>query len=641
MLRIARILMLLMKFSVSGLLLLALACAILFLILAPDMPDTNNLFSSTRSNEIIILARDGSALAQTGTSARLVAIEKMPAHLPQAVLATEDRRFYKHFGMDVIGFARALIANIRAGRVVQGGSTITQQLAKNLWLTPERSIVRKLKELILAVWLEARLKKRQILTLYLNRVYLGAGSYGVEAASRRYFGKSARSINLSEAALLAGLLKAPSRYAPTNNLRRAKQRAADVLDNMVAAGYLSRRQAEAAKRTPIRLAKPVTQTSAEGYFIDWVVTQIPFFVGRIDGDIIVETTLDPKMQTSAEVALNQALARHGKKRSVGQGALIAFAPDGAIRAMIGGRSYKTSQYNRAVQARRQPGSAFKPIVFLAGLEGGLRPESKFRDAPVEIDGWRPRNFDGKFTGLVTVEHALAKSINTVAVKVAKEAGPKKIIATARRLGITADLSPDLSLALGASEVSLFEMTAAYLPFANGGFGVFPYGIKRIRTTDGRSLFVRTGDTLGQVIDSRHVGWMNRMLIAAVRHGSGHRARLKDREVAGKTGTSQGYRDGWFIGYSANFVAGVWLGNDDNKPTKSVTGGQLPASIWQDFATRSSSRQTARRLPKEMTVAPYTARKSRSFLETVKSFFHKHVSSPKLDSERPPWREKNE
>jgi len=632
--RVAKVFRFLLKLCVGGLLLMGLAWALLFLILAPDLPDTSNLFHRSGNPEVIILARDGSALSRSGGNAKIVTVEELPPHLPQAVLATEDRRFYRHFGMDVIGFARALVANARAGRVVQGGSTITQQLAKNLWLTPERSIIRKLKELMLAIWLEARLEKREILTLYLNRVYLGAGSFGVEAASQRYFGKSARRVTLGEAALLAGLLKAPSRYAPTNDLPRAHRRAAEVIDNMVEAGYLKEKQAAATKRAPARLSKSAGSSGrGNGYFVDWIETQIPLFVGRVDAGIIVETTLDPAAQGFAESALVRTLKRHGKSRAVSQGAVIAFAPDGAVQAMVGGRSYKASQFNRASQARRQPGSAFKAIVYLAGLEEGLRPNSIFKDAPINIDGWRPKNFDGKYAGKVTIERALAKSINTVAVKVAKRVGPKKIISTARRLGITAPLSADLSLALGTSEISLFEMTAAYIPLANGGTGVFPYGIDRIRTTDGQVLYQRSGNSLGRLIEPKHVGQMNRMLSTAVTDGTGRRARLKGREVAGKTGTSQDYRDGWFIGYSADMVAGVWVGNDNNKPTKRVTGGQLPATVWRDFVSRANIGQTARALPRgeaaPETSSPSTASMS-NLLNEISNFFSR--SGPTKGSE---------
>jgi penicillin-binding protein 1A len=621
-----RILRRLLKTCAALFLLLGLAWAVLFLVFAPDLPDTTDLFRNTKTPEVIILARDGRALSRTGGAGGIVAVEELPPHLPQAVLATEDRRFYRHFGMDVIGFARAVVTNFRAGRVVQGGSTITQQLAKNLWLTPERTITRKLKELMLAVWLEARLEKREILTLYLNRVYLGAGSYGVEAASQRYFGKSARRVTLSEAALLAGLLKAPSRYAPTNDFGLARRRAGEVLENMVEAGYLTQAKANAAKRAPLRLAKSTALASGgSGYFVDWIETQIPHFVGRVDDGIIVETTLDLNAQSAAERALARALDRHGKARRVSQGAVIAFATDGSVRAMTGGRSYKASQFNRTLQARRQPGSAFKTIVYLAGLEQGLRPDSRIKDAPINVDGWRPKNFNGKYIGPVTLEKALAESINTAAVRVAKQVGPENIIATARRLGITARLAPDLSLALGVSEISLFELSAAYLPFANGGTGVFPFGIQRIRTTGGEVLYERSGTSLGRVVEGRHVGEMNRMLATAVSEGTGRKAHLKGREAAGKTGTSQDYRDGWFIGYTADLVAGVWVGNDNNSPTKRVTGGQLPAEIWRDFMTKTSAGLAVRALPdgrsaKDTAVAAGPG--LRNLLDEISGFFSK-------------------
>jgi penicillin-binding protein 1A len=634
--RVTKVFKFLLKLCIGGLLLMGLVWSVLFLILAPDLPNTSNLFHNSINPEVIILAQDGSAISRTGGNTKIVLLEELPVHLVQAVLATEDRRFYRHFGMDMVGFARALLANVRAGRVVQGGSTITQQLAKNLWLTPERSIIRKLKELMLAIWLEARLEKQEILTLYLNRVYLGAGSYGVEAASRRYFGKSIRNVTLSEAALLAGLLKAPSRYAPTNDLPRARRRAATVIDNMVEAGFLKKQQAKVAKRTPAQLAKTaISSNGGNGYFVDWIETQIPLFVGRVDAGIIVETTLNPVAQNFANSALVRTLKRHGKSRAVSQGAVIAFAPDGAVQAMVGGRSYKESQFNRALQARRQPGSAFKAIVYLAGLENGLQPNSTFEDAPINIDGWRPKNFNGKYAGKVTIERALARSINTVAVRVARRVGPKKIISTARRLGITAPLSNNLTLALGTSEVSLFEMSAAYIPLANGGTGVFPYGIDRIRTTDGQVLYQRSGNSLGRLIEPKHVGQMNRMLSAAMTDGTGRGARLKGRDVAGKTGTSQDYRDGWFIGYSADMVAGVWVGNDNNKPMKRVTGGQLPATIWRDFFSQSNTGQTARALPRDYTQTEKSSLPTEStntLLNEISSFFSKGTRAGENEEE---------
>ena len=609
-----------------GIVLLALVWASLFLIFAPDLPETNNLLLQSTGTEVVVLARDGSVLSRTGGGQIL--IRDLPPHLPQAVLATEDRRFYEHFGMDIIGFARAALANLKAGRVVQGGSTITQQLAKNLWLTPERTFTRKLKELMLAIWLEARLQKQEILTLYLNRVYLGAGSYGVESAARRYFGKSARNVSLSEAALLAGLLKAPSRYAPTNNLNRSRQRAAEVIDNMVEAGYLSENAAAKAKRSPAKLAKSGSPSGGYGYFVDWVETQIPLFIGRVDDGIVVETTLDPLAQRSAEAALSKTLAQHSKKRHVNQGALIAFDTGGGIRAMIGGRSYRKSQYNRAIQAQRQPGSAFKTLVYLAALESGLGPDKKFKDGPINIDGWRPKNFDGKYAGQVTMETALARSINTVAVRIAQAVGPERIIQTARRLGVTSRLSSDLSIALGTSEVSLFEMTAAYLPFANGGIGVYPFGIQRIRSKTGTTLYERSNSSLGRIVESRHVGQMNKMLSTAVTSGTGRKANMKGRAAAGKTGTSQDYRDSWFIGYTADLVAGIWLGNDDNAPTKRVTGGLLPADTWRRFVTAASANTAARSQPTaEIRANTSQSGSLQNFLDEVRGFFSGSASKP--------------
>lgn len=567
-----------------------------FLILAPEMPDTASLWRVKNSPGVTVLAADGSVIAQRGAfNSTMIWVTEMPAHLPHAMIATEDRRFFSHFGMDVIGLVRAMLANLRAGGVVQGGSTITQQLAKNLFLTPERTVLRKARELMLALWLEARLSKNEILTLYMNRVYLGAGAYGVEAASQRYFGKSARKVNVQEAALLAGLLKAPSRYAPTNNIKRSRDRAAQVLANMVAAGYLDEEKAAAAKKYPAQLARH-SRTSGVRYFADWVEERLRSLVGNRDDDLIVLTTLLPEEQRLAESAIASTLKRHSKSRSVSQGALVAIAPDGAVRAMVGGRSYAKSQFNRAVQARRQPGSAFKPFVFLAALEAGLIPEDRVKDSPVSIEGWKPRNFKKKYAGNVTLMRALSQSINTVAVKVSEQVGRDKVVATAQRLGITSPIASHPALALGASEVTLLELTAAYAPFANGGDAVVPHGILEVRTRSGRSLYRRSGSSLGRVVDSRHLRDINAMLSETLKSGTGRAARLGDRAVAGKTGTSQKYRDGWFVGYTADLVAGVWLGNDNDTPTKRVTGGQLPATLWKTFMQQASTGRPSRAFP---------------------------------------------
>lgn len=567
-----------------------------FLILAPEMPDTASLWRVKNSPGVTVLAADGSVVAQRGAfNSTMIWVTEMPPHLPQAIIATEDRRFYGHFGMDVFGFVRAMLANVRAGGVVQGGSTITQQLAKNLFLTPERTVLRKARELMLALWLEARLSKDEILTLYMNRVYLGAGAYGVEAASQRYFGKSARQVNLQEAALLAGLLKAPSRYAPTNNIKRSRDRASQVLANMVAAGYLTEKKAAAAKKRPARLARH-SRSSGVRYFADWVQERLPALVGNRDDDLIVLTTLSPKAQRLAESSLAATLKRHGKRRNVSQGALVAVAPDGAVRAMVGGRSYAKSQFNRAVQAQRQPGSAFKPFVYLAALEAGLDPDDRIKDSPVSVEGWKPRNFKNKYAGNVTLSRALSQSINTVAVKVSERVGRDKVIATAQRLGITSPIASHPALALGASEVTLLELTAAYVPFANGGYAVVPHGILEVRTRSGRVLYRRSGSSLGRVVGGRDLRHMNAMLSETLKSGTGRGARLGDRAAAGKTGTSQKYRDGWFVGYTADLVTGVWLGNDNDTPTKRVTGGQLPATLWKSFMRQASTGRPPRAFP---------------------------------------------
>jgi penicillin-binding protein 1A len=589
---------------------LGVVWAVLFLTLAPEMPDTSSLWRVKKSPGVTVLAADGSVLSQRGAfNSAMVGVAEMPPHLPRAIIATEDRRFYQHFGMDIIGFFRAMVANIRAGGVVQGGSTITQQLAKNLFLTPERTLLRKVRELMLALWLEARLSKDEILTLYMNRVYLGAGAYGIEAASQRYFGKSARRVTVPEAALLAGLLKAPSRYAPTNNIKRSRARAAVVLRNMVAAGYLSEKKAAAARRAPARLAHRA-QTSGARYFADWVQERLPGLVGNRDDDLIVLSTLQPRLQRAAEASLTRILSRHGKKRNVTQGALVAVGPDGAVRAMVGGRSYAKSQFNRAVQANRQPGSAFKPFIYLAALEAGFDPSDKIKDSPVTVEGWKPRNFTNKYLGSVTLSKALAKSINTVAVKVSERVGRDKVIATAQRLGITSPMSAHPALALGVSEVTLLELTSAYAPFANGGYAVVPHGILEVRTRAGRVLFRRDGSSLGRVVKVGDLKHMNAMLTEALRTGTGRGARLGDRASAGKTGTSQKYRDGWFVGYTADLISGVWLGNDNDAPTRKMTGGQLPASLWKAFMGRASAGLPVRALPSGReaiaTLSPNTA-----------------------------------
>ena len=561
---------------------------------ALTLPDTSQLGVSQRRPAITILAEDGSALANLGDLfGEPVTLKEMSPFLPRAVIATEDRRFYSHFGIDPIGMMRAAVVDLRARHVVQGGSTITQQLAKILFLTPERSLSRKIRETLLAVWLERRFAKDQILEIYLNRVYLGAGTYGVDAAAHRYFGKSAAKLTLFESAVIAGLLKAPTRFSPANGPNRAVARAAQVLDNMVEAGFIGTADATAAEKQGSALT--VAGRPGSRYFADWVADQIREFAGAGDRDVTIRTTLDPRLQAAAEAAVADVLARSGAKNAVSQGALVALSPDGAVRAMVGGRDYGQSQFNRATQAQRQPGSAFKPFVYLAGLEAGLRPTDHFIDAPIRVGDWQPHNYTNRYQGDMTMAEGLAQSINTIAVQVAERAGIARVIATANRLGITSDLAKDASIALGTNEVNLLELVSAYTPFANGGIGVLAYGISEIRDSEGRTVYRRAGSGPGPVVAAELVGMMGEMLAGVVGHGTGKAAALP-RPVAGKTGTTQEYRDAWFIGYTTELVAGVWLGNDDNSPTDRVTGGSLPALVWRNFMLAATNGTPVKPLP---------------------------------------------
>ena len=565
---------------------------------ALTLPGTSDLTLAQRKPSITLLANDGTMIATYGDLfGEPLHLKEMPKYLPAAVIATEDRRFYSHFGVDPIGLLRATFANLRARHVVQGGSTITQQLAKNLFLTPARTYTRKIQETLLALWLEHKFSKQQILEIYLNRVYLGAGTYGVDAAAHRYFDKSARDVSLYEAAVIAGLLKAPSRFSPTNDKERAAQRAEQVLANMVDAGFITTAQAQAAAQQKSQLAKTPSLSRGGRYFADWIVDQIAGFSGTQNRDLVVITTLDPKMQAAGEKVISDSLDHNGDKYEVGQGALVAMTPDGAIRAMVGGDDYADSQFNRATQALRQPGSSFKPVVYLAAIERGLKPSDHFIDQPIRIGKWEPHNFENKYRGDVTVSEAIALSLNSVAAQIVQRVGVSNVIATARQLGITADLANDASIALGTSELSLIELTAAYAPFASGGVGAWPYGIVEICDAHGGVIYRRDGSGPGQVIDPAIAGTMNQLLSGVIAYGTGKAAKL-DRPAAGKTGTTQDSRDALFIGYTADLVCGVWFGNDDDLPMKKVTGGTLPAHAWHDFMTVATRGMPVKPLPGE-------------------------------------------
>jgi penicillin-binding protein 1A len=547
---------------------------------ASTLPDTSHLAQPDRHPSITLRAADGSLIATYGDLyGEELKLTDLPKALPEAVIATEDRRFYQHFGLDPRGLARAIFTDIRAGQMVQGGSTITQQVAKNLFLTPDKTLLRKVQEAVLAVWLERHFTKDQLLEIYLNRVYFGAGTWGVDAASRRYFGKSARRLSPYECALLAGLLKAPTRFSPARDQARAAARTAQVLQNMVAAGYLTDDQASIIQKQSFVLSSvPITRAGLR-YYADWVQDQAATF--GLSGDITVVTTLDPRMQAAAEAALEAILAKDGAKAAASQAALVAMSPDGAIRAMVGGRDYQASQFNRATQSQRQPGSAFKPFVYLTALEHGMRPDDHFTDGPTRIGKWQPHDFENRYLGDVTMAEALAESLNTVAAQVAQKVGVRNVIATAHRLGINSDLNDDASLALGTGEVSLIELTSAYSVFANGGYPVWPYGIAAIKDANGKVFYQRGPNSAGRIIQPQYVADMDGMLQGVIQHGTGKAAAI-GRPAAGKTGTTSDFHDALFVGYTADLVAGVWFGNDDNSPMVKVTGGALPARAWHDF-----------------------------------------------------------
>jgi penicillin-binding protein 1A len=549
---------------------------------AADLPSTEGLRRKENNHAVTLLDVRGRIIARRGIDAGMpVTLADLPAFVPQAVIATEDRRFYSHFGLDPWGLGRAMWVNIGAGRIVQGGSTITQQLAKNLFLEPERTLSRKVQEALLAVYLEMSFSKDEILALYLNRVYFGAGAFGIDAASRRYFNKPASKLTMIEAAILAGLLKAPTRYSPVNGIELAQERAGLVLEAMVQAGFISPEEKDDAIRTRPKLATLPT-IQGNQYFADWVMERLPGYVGRPQVDLVVQTTLDLEMQRAAESAVHDVLRDRGPGTGAEQGALIAMTTNGAVRAMVGGRSYVQSEFNRATSARRQPGSAFKPFVFLTAIENGRTPASHVVDAPVTYRSWTPTNFDEKYLGEISLSEALAKSVNTVAVRLCLELGPRTVAAVSHRLGIKSPLTAVPSLALGTSEVTLAELTTAYLPFAAAGQGAIAHGIQTVRSVSGELLYARSGSGLGEVVDPAAAGAMNRMLSQAMRSGTGKSAALALRPAAGKTGTSQDFRDAWFIGYTGQLVTGVWVGNDRALPMKKVTGGTIPAAIWKSF-----------------------------------------------------------
>ena len=557
---------------------------------ARDLPPIDQLAVPKRPPNVAILASNGQLLANRGdTGGAAVALRDLPPIVPQAFIAIEDRRFYSHWGIDPLGIARALLRNA-AGGSVQGGSTLTQQLAKNLFLNQERTVSRKVQEAILALWLEHKYSKNQILELYLNRVYFGSGAYGIEAAARRYYAKDAKSLTLPEAAVLAGLMKAPTKLAPNHNPAAAQARAAQVIAAMAEEGFITAEVARQALAKPAVVAHPRGDGSVN-YVADYVMDTLDDTVGAFDADIVVTTTIDPGMQGAAERALADALDRDGGKLGVSQGALVAEDAGGAIKALIGGRAYADSQFDRAVAAKRQPGSVFKPFVYLAAVERGLTPDTIRNDAPIDVQGWQPENYSRRYMGPVTLTTALAQSLNTVAVRLGLEVGPRAVIAVAHRLGIQSPLEPNASIALGTSEVSPLELVTAYVPFGNGGMGVQAHIITTVKRASGALLYQRKATGYGRVIDKTAVGMMDAMMRETLLTGTARKADLPGWQAAGKTGTSQDWRDAWFVGTTSALTAGVWLGNDDGSPTRKASGGGLPVEIWSRFM-KAALRTTA-------------------------------------------------
>jgi penicillin-binding protein 1A len=553
---------------------------------AMKLPPIDQIAVPKRPPNIAIVGVDGTLIANRGeTGGSTVTFKELPRYLPQAFISIEDRRFYSHFGIDPVGISRAIMRNITGGRLSEGGSTLTQQLAKNLFLTQERTASRKVQEAILALWLERNYSKEQILELYMNRVYFGSGAYGVEAAAQRYFGKSARAVTVAEAAVLGGLVQAPSRLAPNRNPEGAAERAALVIAAMVRDGAIKDQDAKVALAAPAKSRRQAGAGSAN-YAADWIVDMLDDFIGAVEQDIVVTTTIDPATQRLAEQALTAELDAKGGKANVGQGAIVSMAPDGAVRALVGGRNYTESQFNRAVAAKRQPGSAFKPFVYLAALERGYGPDSMITDGPVNIRGWKPENYTREYFGDVPMQRALAMSLNTPVVRLIQEMGPRTVVRTAQRLGVSSPLQAVPSLALGTSDVTPLELTAAYAAFANGGTAVIPFAITQVKTASGKVIYTRQVRDLGRAMTAEQAGQMNQMLRETLVSGTARRAEIAGWPAAGKTGTTQDYHDAWFVGYTGQLVTGVWVGNDDGDEMKKVTGSGLPAEIWQKFMRES-------------------------------------------------------
>lgn len=565
---------------------LGTAGSVVLLALAmPAFEATTGDWKNRADFAVTFLDRYGSVLGHRGIIHEdSIPVDELPDHFVKAVLATEDRRFFDHFGIDLVGLARAMSENAKAGGVVQGGSTLTQQLAKNLFLSNERSLERKIKEAFLALWLEANLSKKEILSLYLDRAYMGGGTFGAAAAAQFYFGKKLTDVSLSESAMLAGLFKAPAKYAPHVNLPAARARANVVLSNLVQSGLMTEGQVIAARRNP---ATPVDRATAEApdFFLDWAFDETVRIANRFpQHTLVVRTTLDAGLQHAAELAVEGTLREFGPASKVSQGAIVMIENGGPVRAMVGGRDYGESQFNRATRALRQPGSSFKVYTYAAAMEKGMTPETVITDGPVTWRGWSPQNYGRSYSGKVTLMTAIAKSINTIPVKLARdELGTDRIVEMARAMGVETPLRTDKTIPLGTTEVTVLDQATAYAVFPAGGLQSRRHGIQQIVDYDGNVLydFERDEPPAERVLSEKAVSSMNRMLVNIPVNGTARRAALDNGIVSGgKTGTTQAYRDAWYIGFTGNYTAAVWFGNDDYTSTNNITGGSLPAQTYK-------------------------------------------------------------
>ncbi|HZP20069.1 MAG TPA: PBP1A family penicillin-binding protein [Bauldia sp.] len=573
----------------DGLTLAAGISVILLALALPAFEATKTDWRAQSDYSVTFLDRYGNEIGKRGIRhSDSVLLEEMPDHFIKAVIATEDRRFFDHFGIDIFGTIRAMFENLRADAVVQGGSSLSQQLAKNLFLSNERTIERKIKEAFLALWLEANLSKQEILKLYLDRAYMGGGNFGVEAAAEFYFGKSIKDVNLAEAAMLAGLFKAPARYAPHVNLPAARARANEVLTNMVQAGFLTEGQVVGARRHPADVVeRAAVAAGSPDYFLDWAFEKVKEAGVTGDRVLTVRTTIDMGLQRAAEESVEAVLRQYGESYRVSEAALVSLEPDGAVRTMVGGRDYGESQFNRAVDALRQPGSSFKPFVYATAMANGFTPKSVVRDQPTCIGDWCVHNYAGGYAGAITLTTAIVKSINTIPVQLAQRIGRDKIVDTAKRMGITTELRITRSLPIGSSEVTVLDMAGAYAAFANGGYRATPYAFTQILDSRGEVLFDRRRDVTAppeRVLDQKVVQSMNEMLVQVPEWGTGRQAKLDGLRTAGKTGTTSAYKDAWFVGFTGDFCTAVWFGNDSYASTRRLTGGTLPAMAWKRYMT---------------------------------------------------------